>query len=250
MNNKMKHRTSRLLSALAAVILLGCGSVQQLAQATATPTVTDTPTIPPTATSTPTRKPTPTKTPDVAATLQLEKFGELMSNYYSFGPVESMQGRYFPQDDYSDQLAQKGYFSWLPSDLRLRDVLLRADVVMTTANTPSNSTGCGIMFRTVGDFHESIFILQSGELNYGAGDTVFNSRNRGKFSNPAEFEVVFVLKDNHYQVFIDGETAMKGDSILTPSAGGISFAVQSGSDEEFGSKCDFKNIDLWAIKEK
>jgi hypothetical protein len=121
---------------------------------------------------------------------------------------------------------------------------------MSTANTPSSSTACGIVFRTVGDYNQSIFIQQDGELNYGAGNTIFNSRYPEKFSNPAEFEVVFVVRDNHYQLFIDGETAMRGDSILDPSAGGVGFAVQSGSEEDFGSRCDFKNIDLWALQEK
>lgn len=78
----------------------------------------------------------------------------------------------------------------------------------------------------------------------------FSIHGYQKLIDPAEFEVVFLLKDNYYQVLIDGATAIKGDSILDPSAEGIGLAIPSGSDEDFGSQCDFTNIDLWAIKEK
>lgn len=246
----MKQRTSRLLLTLAAVMMLGCSSIQQLAQATLTPTATQTSTLTPTSTATATPRPTFTRTPDITATAQLEKFNELMSSYYSFGPAESMQGKHYPLDDYSDQLAKTGYFSWLPSDLRLRDILLRAHVKMSTANKPSGSTGCGLVFRTVGDFAESIFVQQNGHLYYGAGNTSFHSGYHGNINNPAEFELVFFLKDTHYQVFMDGKSVMKGDTVIPPSAGGISFAVQSGSDEDFGSRCDFTNVDVWLIREK
>ena len=62
--------------------------------------------------------------------------------------------------------------------------------------------------------------------------------------------MVLVVYEKGYQVYIDGKKALTGDSILKPSSGGIGFAVQSGSDEEFGSQCNFKDIDVWEIKAK
>ncbi|HEX5807092.1 MAG TPA: hypothetical protein VFY25_00385 [Anaerolineales bacterium] len=244
----MKHKS--MLLTLLTVFVLSCGTVQQTVQMTATPAFTSTPTLTATPAPTSTPRPTRTKTPDIVATRQAEKFTELMQSYFSFGSVETLEGKYYSLDDYVSNLARKGYFEWAAYDLKVRNFILRTKVRMSTANNPSTSTGCGIVFRTVGDFAETIFVQQSGELNYGAGSKNFHFGYLTKFSNPAEFELVVVVNENNYQVFIDGETALKGDSMLDPGSGGIGFAVQSGSDEDFGSQCNFTENDLWAIKKR
>jgi hypothetical protein len=69
-------------------------------------------------------------------------------------------------------------------------------------------------------------------------------------TNPAEFEMLLVVNEENYQLHIDDKEVISGESIIDPRSGGIGFAVQSGSDEEFGSQCNFTDNDLWAIKRK
>jgi len=255
-------RTSRLLKLLLIIAvgfnLQACGSIQEMIKGTPTPTLTltYTPTLTPTITLTPTMTPiptstlTPTATPDFIATQKTEEFSEIARVYFDETILESVYGEYYSLEDSFQNLAEVGYYQWETYELGIRNFIIRTNVRLSTANKPSNSTGCGIMFRTVGDFTEHIFVQQDGYVYYGAGDTYFNSRYYGKINNPAEFELVLVVNEEAYQVYIDGKKALVGDSILDPSKGGIGFAVQSGSNEDFGSNCNFSNIDLWAVKNK
>ncbi len=246
----MKHKSSRLILLLAVFVILGCGSIQQLVQETPTPTFTETPTSTSTPTVTPTRKPTQTATPDVAATMQVEQLNELMSNYFDSEFLETVYGEYYSLEDSIQNLANKGYYKWTTYGVEFRNFILRTDVRMSTADKLSALTGCGVVFRAAGNFNELIFVLQDGNLQYGAGDTSYKSQYYGRLENPVEFELVLVVNEKNYQVYIDGEKSMSSASVLTPSKGEIGFAVQSGSNEGFGSQCKFTNNDLWVIKKK
>ena len=250
----MKHKP--LLLTILTVFIIACGSAQQALQATdapertSTPELTETPSSTSTPAATPTRQPTKTKTPDFSATMEAEQFNELILTYFDDQFLQTVDGEYYALEDFVDNLAHKGYFTWSAYDVNIRNFILRTKVRMSTANNPSNSTGCGIVFRTVGNFSESVFIQQNGEVFYGAGDTNYNSGYYEKISNPAEFEMVLMVNEKSYRVFVDGKRVLNGETIIDPSRGGVGFAVQSGSDEDFGSQCNFKNDDLWALKKK
>lgn len=230
--------------------MLGCGFAQQIVHSTSTLTLTKLPTLTATPAATATTEPTRTPTPDVVSTQQAENFSELMLTYFDAGFLEKVDGEYYHLEDSIQNLAKEGYFQWTPYNVKIRNFILRTNVRMSSANNPSNSTGCGVVFRTVGDFTESVFIQQNGYVYYGVGETGFNSRYYGIIDNPAEFEMVVVVNDQTYRVYINDELALNDNSILDPDRGGIGFAVQSGSNEDFGSQCNFTGNDLWAIKIK
>ena len=244
----MKHKP--LLLIFLTVFIVACGAAGQAVQVTEAPGRTETLNWTSTPDATPTRHPTRTKAPDAAATVESEQFSEMMLTYFDDKFLQTVDGEYYPLEDYVDNLAHRGYFSWSTYDVNIRNFVLHTNVRMSTANEPSSSTGCGIVFRTIGDFKESVFIQQNGEIFYGAGDTNYHSGYYGKVSNPAEFEMVLMVNEKSYRVFVDGKQALTGETILDPSRGGIGFAVQSGSDEDFGSQCNFTNNDLWALKKK
>jgi hypothetical protein len=244
----MKHKP--LLLSLLTIFVVSCSSAQQIAQATAIPKFTETQASTSTPAATPTRIPTKTETPDIVATAQSEAFNELMLNYFDSEFANTIDGEYYLLEDSIQNLARKGYFKWSTYDVNLRNFILRTTVRMSTANNPSDLTGCGIVFRTLGKFAESIFIQQDGQILYGAGDTSLNSGHYGTMTNPAEFEMLLVVNEENYQLHIDDKEVISGESIIDPRSGGIGFAVQSGSDEEFGSQCNFTDNDLWAIKRK
>lgn len=244
----MKHET--LLLSLLTLSLLGCGFLQSTVQPTVTPAPIATQTLTPTPSDTATPLSTPTHTPDIAAAEKTAEFNELMSKYFSFGSLEDIEGIYQPIEDYRDNLARSGYYSWSTYDIELRNFILRTTVRMSTANKPSDSTACGVVFRTRANHRESVFVQQNGQVYYTAGDTNYHDGDHRMIANPAEFEMVVVVDEQKHQVFIDGQSVLIGSSIFRPYPGGIGFAVQSGSDEDFGSQCNFTENDLWAIKRK
>lgn len=241
------------------IVILGinlqaCGSIQQMIQGTPTftPTITPTPTLTATATltSTPTRTPTSTATPNLVATQKVEEFSELMKKYFDADFLATVDGQYYQLEDSNQVLAKKGYYQWTTYGVNVRNFILRTNVRMSTANKISASTGCGIVFRSVGNFVESIIFVQDGYVYYGAGKSNFNSRYYGKTDNSSTVQMVLILNEKKYEFYVDGKLALDGDSVIDPSKGDVGYAVQSGSNEDFGSQCSFTNTDLWAIIKK
>ena len=245
-----------LTTTVLSINLIACGSVQQMIQGTPTSTPTDTPTMTPTFTLTPTNTltptstSTPTSTPDIVATQKTEEFFEIAQAYFDEIFLEIVYGEYYLLPASVQNLAQVDYIQWETYRLEARNFLLRTNVKMATDEKPSNTTGCGVVFRAVGSFTEAVIIQQNGNLYYSAGDTNFNTGYFERLDNPAEFELVVTLNEKAYQVYINGKKALTGDSILDPSKGEIGFIVQSGSNEGFGSQCKFTNSDFWIIKKK
>lgn len=238
----MKHKP--LLLSLLIVFISGCGFLQPVEKATSTPAFTETTSL----TSTPELTQSMSQGGDV--TSQEEEFTKLILSYFNESFLNTVFGEYYPLEDSMQNLAHKGYFKWKSYDVDIRNFILRTNVRMSTANTASDLTGCGVVFRTVGEFTESIFIQQDGKLYYGAGDTNFDSGYYARMNNPAEFEMIIILNEKSYQAYIDGKRVLMGKSMMDPTSGAIGFAVQSGSDDDFGSQCNFTNNDLWAIKKK
>lgn len=107
---------------------------------------TNTPTIVPTATLTPTKTPIPTPTPNLAATQQYESFFSLVEKFSDEGLISSVNGEYYPLDDYSNSLAQSGYYNWATYDVaKPTNFILQAKVKIANATTENASkSGCGL----------------------------------------------------------------------------------------------------------
>ena len=97
---------------------------------------------------------------------------------------------------------------------------------------------------------ESIFSLQNGYLYYNADDSNFNSRYYGKIDNPATIQMVLIVNEKRYEVYIGGKLALSGDSVIDPDKGDVGYEIQSRSDDDFGTQCTFTNTDLWSINKK
>jgi hypothetical protein len=237
---------------LVAINLQACGSIQQMIQGSPTPTptltLTETPTLTPTSTPKPTSTPLPTATPNLAATQQYEAFFSLVQKYYDAKYIPSLKGKYYRLDDYSDSLAKEGNYRWATLGKKVSNFMLKSRVTMSTANKLSPATGGGIVFRTLGDFVDAVYIKQGGSAFYLTNNTSFYNQYYGGFSNPAEFDLVLIANEKNIRLYIDGKEALVYETFLDTYAGDLGFTVVSGSNDDYGSRCDFKDTELWVIK--
>lgn len=247
-----------VLIVLVAINLQSCGSIQQMIYGTPTPTFTNTPTftatstVTPSPTFTPTHTLTPTATPDFVATQKAAEFSELVTEltqkFSETAFLKTVDGEYHPLKDSTLAFAKKGYYRWETYPIHVKNFVLRTHLRMETANKSSPLTGCGIVFRTVGDFNESIFVKQEGIIEYFAGNQSVNSILFKYLKNPVDLDLLLILNERSYQVFFNGKRYFAGESVLDPDAGDLGYAVASGSNDDFGSKCTFTDTDLWEIK--
>ncbi|HSG44956.1 MAG TPA: hypothetical protein VLA72_17550, partial [Anaerolineales bacterium] len=69
----------------------------------------------------------------------------------------------------------------------------------------------------------------------------------GNITNPMEFDVVLIVFEKNNQFYVHDKLAMSYETFLTRHRGDIGFTVKFGSNEDYGSQCDFKNNQLWEI---
>ena len=251
-------RKSRFLIQWFIVILMGL-SFQ--ACSSATPPVTATPTLIPTITlspsptatatltSTPTRTPSPTNTPNLTATQQYGDFQVVVQKLYDSGVISTLQGSYQMMGDYSDQSADAGRYRWNLYDNEIGSFIVRAQIKLETAPAPASQSGCGFVFGVSDNSQEFVFLQRNGTAIYGINGRAFTTKYYDKLQNPAEFTMVVVALEKEVHVLINDKPVIKIPLDLKRNEIKEVWgpALLSGSTQEFGTKCDFKNIELWEI---
>ena len=236
---------------LIAINMQSCDTVQQIIQGTPTftPTITSTYTpIPtPTITLTPTITPSPTATPNLAATQKVENFMERVQQFYEQGYIPSTKGTYRHLDDYSASFAKAEYYQWKQVVSKANNFIVRTDLVMQTVNQTFPRGGCGFVIHG----YDMLMLSQKGNVYrfdpiFGIGPTNY----LGESFNPWEVEVTLIYSGDNAWLFIAGKEKLKANiNSLFQDTKDVAFAVISGSNDDFGTRCDFKNTDFWTIEE-
>ena len=245
-----KHRVTKygLVIILVFIKLQACSSIQQAPQKSPTPPFTENPTLTPT--TTPKPPTTPTATPNTVATQQYETFFSLIQKYSDSGYIPSKAGSYHLLDNYSNSYAKDGYLQWSTLEMNVENFVIKTQITMSTANNASIRTGCGMEFRESRDnVLQTVIIQQNGKASFFQNGYKLTAQYFGKITNPEEFIFVLIANGPNLHLFIDSKQALVFEipkSVKT-LPGNLGFAVMSGSNEDFGSRCDFKNTQLWVI---
>jgi hypothetical protein len=66
-------------------------------------------------------------------------------------------------------------------------------------------------------------------------------------------EITIIYSGDTAWFFVDGKEKLKANllksSFFRQHTKDVAFAVISGSNDDFGTRCDFKNTDFWTIEE-
>lgn len=253
-------KTQRIQSALAVCMILvlfltACGASTPPATPTVafTPTVThtQTPTLTPTITFTPTNTPLPTATPNLAATEQYANFLPVVQKLYDGGLISTQNGHYQMLGDYTDQSNEAGRYRWNLYDEPVENFVVRADITLETAPAPASQSGCGFVFGFFDNsIHEFAFLQRNGSAIYGMGGRPFTTKYYDKLQNPAEFNMLVIAHKKEIRVFVNDKEVIKIEPGLNrdrKQQWGPAMLI--GSTQDFGTRCTFKNIELWEISE-
>ena len=259
----LRSESALLFLATLFVIQMACkaGAPQPTATAVPTDTLQPTATITLTPTNTPKPSPTlrPTKTPNLAATQRMESFNVETQGYFDKGYLTTVSGEVTEIDDFSYDWAQLNWYNWLPLGESVNDFYLSAHFKWESAFRNANTSGCGIAFaiQDNGD-HYAVFLDRSRILFLNADQTSGYSREVGltrglgrvKFDNPAdspqEADFTIIVKSNYVYVLVDHEVV--GEYTLSQSRtlkGDIGLSLLSGTNKDFGTRCEMTDIHLW-----
>jgi hypothetical protein len=241
------------------LISLACATSQPTSTSTPEPTVTKT--AIPTTTNTPRPSPTPrpTWTPNLAATQHAEELDAEAQAYHEKGYLSTTDGKFRELDDFSYDWAQLGWYNWLPLPVSASDFFLSAHFKWDSAYRNSDTSGCGFIFSLQeNEDHYAVFLDRMEVLflmtdrSLGVSRPVGLTRGTGnvKFDYPAEADFTLIVKDAYAYVLVNDEVV--GEYTLAqsrPLQGGIGLTVLSGTNKDFGTRCEMTKLHLWIPNE-
>jgi hypothetical protein len=206
--------------------------------------------------TTPSRTPRPTQTVDIAATKASEEVMARVQQYFENGYLPSTQGELYPMDDYILELASIDAFDFGSGYDGVQNFAVWTDVYWENAspvNFPEKS-GCGFAYRIQENGNGYIAILSNEQIVMDLCDDVScrpigTTRGTGRvqFGDPAQASLSLVVNENHAYVLVDeqfiGEYTLLTDELREP--GSLLYAILSGSNREFGTRCELSNAGLW-----
>ena len=243
------------------VVSLGCSTFQAAPTPTNTPEPTATETASPTATQTPRPSPTPrpTKTPNLAATERAEELNAEVQDYFDKGYLTTTEGTFRELDDFSYDWAQLGWYRPFPIQDGVSDFFLSAHFKWDSAFKNSDISGCGFIFGIQeNNDHYAVFLDRQKvfflitDNRVGFSKPVGPTRGTGivKFDYPAEADFTLIVKDAYAYVLVDGEVSAEYTLAQSRSSkGGIGLTVLSGTNKDYGTRCEMTNLRLWIPKE-
>lgn len=254
-----------LKSGLLILILVQLACSMSAIQPTSTPALTDTPTptatitLTPTNTPRPSPTPRPTKTPNLAATQRMEGFNAETQSYLDAHYITSLDGKVKEFEDFSYDWAQLNWYNWLSLGEKAADFYISAHFKWSNAYRQANPSGCGFLFaiQDNGD-HYAVFLDRSRIIFLDADHRAEYSRavglssgtGRVKFDNPAdnpvEADFTVIVKGTQTYVLVDGK--LIGTYLLSTFRdldGEIGLSVLSGTNKDFGTRCEMTNIHVW-----
>jgi hypothetical protein len=242
------------------LVQLACAATAAEIPATSTPQPTATQTFTPTATLVPTNTPRPTRTPNLAATARAEEIQSEARKYFDMGLLKSTQGGFEVYDDFSRDWAQLGWYRWVTLDDTAKDFFLSAHFRWSSAYRNADVSGCGFVFaiQDNGDHYavfldraQILFLDSSSAYSYSRLVGLTRGTGRVRFINnpadqPIEADFTVIVRDAYTYVLVDGEIV--GEYTLSQSkvlTGNLGLTLLSGTNKDFGTRCEMTNIRAW-----
>lgn len=263
---KQKRTFTKVLFAVfVAIFVLACkaftGSVPATAENNNDP-ANDTPSVPtelPQIIDTPTSEPTeapvePTVAP-VATTQNTDEFNALLQNFADKGYIGTTDGDITLLDPFKEDWAQIGWFQHWDYDVTTTDeFVIKAHFNWSSASSTPDASGCGIVFgiQESGDYYavfldnKRIYFFMNRSKLYSVGKT--SGKGTTGFGNPAESDFVIAVSNKKAYVSVDGDVTVYTLSQDQATQGKIGLSLLSGTNRDYGTRCEATDIAVWSAK--
>jgi hypothetical protein len=246
----------RLAALVLALASLACTIGAPAPTATPLPTNTPLPTDTPVPTAVPTDTPVPTNTPNLVATQRAEAFQTVLQAFLDKRYIATTEGSVTALDDFTDQWAQINYYDWWnKSDKTYGDFIFSAHFKWSTASSTPDTSGCGIGFgmqdnddhyAVILDKARILFLMGRGSYSYLVGVT--RGSGRMNFSNPAEADFAVAVVGQRAYVRVNSEFVEYTLSADQTSSGQFAYTILSGTNRDYGTRCEMTDVFLWTPK--
>lgn len=240
------------LSAGLAILLvsLACGALVPAATTSPAADVPAATVAVPTLGSTTTAEAAPTEDP--AAAQQTAKRDSQLSTYLDKGYIQTVQGKYIDVTDFKKESAQINHYDTWTFDGTYSNFVFGGHFKWSTASGTPDLSGCGVVFgrQDSGDQYTVFldrsriaFTLSRGGHTYEVGKT--RGSGRVSYGNPAEADFALIVDGQKAHVAADGGFTDYTLSADQTSAGQMGLAVLSGTNKDYGTRCEITQAFIW-----
>jgi hypothetical protein len=176
--------------------------------------------------------------------------------YFEQGYLESSDGRFKEYDDFNEEWAQLGWYSWWPMDQTVRDFYLTAHFKWSSAYRNADISGCGFAFAIEPDDDHYALFLDRAKVYFVDTARYYSTlspvRGTGRvdfgnpFDEPVEADFTLIVTGTTAYVLVDD--VLVGEYVLSQSKnlrGGLGLTLLSGTNKDFGTRCEMTSIHVW-----
>jgi hypothetical protein len=179
--------------------------------------------------------------------------------YFEKGYLATDQGRFRELDDFKEEWAQLGWYSWWLLNDTASDFYMKAHFKWSSAYKSADISGCGFVFAVEqNEDHYAVFLDKSKvyfvETSYYYR-SIGPTRGTGRVSldnpadHPIEADFTLIVKGAYAYVLVDNEVV--GEYTLAQSKelrGRLGLSLLSGTNKDYGTRCEMTNLHLWIPK--
>jgi hypothetical protein len=192
---------------------------------------------------------------DSAATQQAQAIVGIVQQLFDEGIISTKEGDYYRLDDFNESWAQLGYYQWWKTGYSAENFILSADIAWESASDKANwpEAGCGIVFSEDGESdHHLAYLSLDGfgrlaQISKGQWKNLASQRY-GNLSVPTgDARIMLVVNDQRINFYVNGQRVVNAyDGSL--DAGNLALTLLSGTNKDFGTRCQMSNIDLFILE--
>ncbi len=201
---------------------------------------------------------TATHAAEQTATQQAAGLSAAVQRFVGEGYLPSSQGRYLRLGEYEQNLAVRSGLVARRTGYSPKVFAVRARVKYEVASENSNwfITGCGFLYWDNGQENYYSVMAALDGYTYARVFLRGNQYNLGRvfYGVPprpdGEYMATLVVNQEHSYYFINDELIKKTNTIdSSMTDGALSFMLASGTDDDFGTRCTFTDVELWIVEE-
>ena len=190
----------------------------------------------------------------VNATQRAVSMGRLAETLHEKGYIQTMGGSFFKVKTFDESYAKSGWYYKWTTEYEPENFILRTDVIWNSASDEASwpTSGCGFvfaysdpnnMFRAFLNLDGTVRIHRMVDGEFKVIATDFYSElevpeGHAQFVMIVEDDWLTFMVNNNRIVHLQDENLQKGE---------LSFAIASGTNVGYGTRCQMNNVELWVL---
>jgi hypothetical protein len=198
---------------------------------------------------------TATSEAQASATALAQPMSHRIRELLTSGIISTSEGSYHPLQDFDASWAQINYYDFLLTGLAPVNFVLSAKVSWESASETANwwNSGCGFVFRmnSRGDHYLAYLGLDGWFYLYRNLDQTITLTGRGYYGEvmipKGDAEIMLIVEGDWIVLYVNGEQVHRMQE-NTFSSGLLGYALISGTNKDFGTRCQMQDVELFELE--